>query len=57
LGKKVIDSIRSKITQSLKGRIQSETDKINPVLGAHTKKFLVMIRILILSLRYLKGYV
>jgi group I intron endonuclease len=32
-GKKVTDSIRSKISTSLKGRIQSETEKLNHVLG------------------------
>jgi hypothetical protein len=37
-GKKVIDSIRSKISKSLKGRILSETEKINHVLGAQKKK-------------------
>ena len=37
-GKKVIDSIRSKISKSLKGRRQSETEKINHVLGAHKKR-------------------
>ena len=36
-GKKVIDSIRSKISKSFKGRIQSETEKLNHVLGAHKK--------------------
>lgn len=46
--KKVIDSIRSKISKSLKGRIQSETEKINHVLGVHKKKFIVIIGILIL---------
>jgi group I intron endonuclease len=58
-GKKVIDSIRSKISKSLKGRIKSETEKIKHVLGAHkqTKKFMVTIGILILSLWYFKGYV
>lgn len=38
-GKKVIDSIRSNISKSLKGRIQSETEKINHVLGAHKKVY------------------
>lgn len=56
-GKKVTDSIRSKISKSLKGRIQSETEKFNHVLGAQKKKFIVMNGILILYLRYLKGYV
>ena len=37
-GKKVIDSIRSKISKSFKGRIQSETEKLNHVLGAHKKQ-------------------
>jgi hypothetical protein len=37
-GKKVSDSIRSKISQSLKGRIQSDTEKTNHILGAHKKK-------------------
>jgi hypothetical protein len=38
LVKKVIDSIRSKISKSLKGRIQSETEKINQILGAQKTK-------------------
>ena len=37
-GKKVTDSIRSQISTSLKGRIQSKTEKLNHVLGAHKKK-------------------
>lgn len=40
-GKKVIDSIRSNISKSLKGRIQSETEKFNHVLGAHKKSLLL----------------
>ena len=32
------ESIRSKISQSLKGRILSDTVKTNHILGAHKKK-------------------
>jgi hypothetical protein len=35
---KVIDSIRSKVSKSLKGIIKYETAKINHVLGAQKKK-------------------
>ena len=34
---------RLKISHSLKGRIQSDLEKANHVLGAHKKKFIVMI--------------
>jgi hypothetical protein len=37
-GKKVSKIIKSKISQTLKGRKQSETEKTNHVLGAHKKK-------------------
>jgi hypothetical protein len=41
-GKKVIDSIRSKISTSLKGRIQYETENLNHVLGAHKKQQILL---------------
>jgi len=37
-GTKISDSTRSKIRQSLLGRILSETEKTNHILGAHKKK-------------------
>jgi hypothetical protein len=37
-GKVLSDSSRIKISQSLKGRIQSDLERANHVLGAHKKK-------------------
>ena len=45
-GKILSDSLRMKISKSLKGRTQSDLVKANHVLGARKKKFIVMIGIL-----------